>query len=131
MKVNSSAHTASWRWQARAAWARSGALGMTAFQAGLAMLPNGLVIMVTAPLAGRLTDRLGARWILVGGLSLMGIGILILINQISVTTSQWSLVVPLLITGLGMGMTFAPMTAAAMAQVPLAGTSWIPGRATY
>ena len=95
-----------------------GALGMTAFEAGLAMLPNGLVIMVTAPLAGRLTDRLGARWILVSGLSLMGIGILFLISQISVATSQWSLVGPLLVTGLGMGMTFAPMTAAAMAQVP-------------
>jgi EmrB/QacA subfamily drug resistance transporter len=94
------------------------ALGMTAFEAGLAMLPNGLVIMVTAPLAGRLTDRLGARWILVGGLGLMGIGIFLLIQQISVTTSQWSLVAPLLVTGLGMGMTFAPMTAAAMAQVP-------------
>jgi EmrB/QacA subfamily drug resistance transporter len=95
-----------------------GALGMSPFEAGLAMLPNGLVLMFAAPLAGRFTDRFGARWILVGGLSLMCLGIVLLIGQISVTTTQWSLVVPLMVTGLGMGMTFAPMTAAAMAQVP-------------
>lgn len=95
-----------------------GALGMTPFEAGLAMLPNGLVLMFAAPAAGRLTDRFGARWILVGGLSLMSIGIVLMIQQISATTTQWSLVFPLMVTGLGMGMTFAPMTAAAMAQVP-------------
>ncbi len=95
-----------------------GALGMSPFEAGLAMLPNGLVLMFAAPLAGRFTDRFGARWILVGGLSLMCLGIVLLIGQISVTTTQWSLIVPLMVTGLGMGMTFAPMTAAAMAQVP-------------
>jgi EmrB/QacA subfamily drug resistance transporter len=95
-----------------------GALGMSPIQAGLTMLPNGLVLMVAAPAAGRLTDRFGARWILVSGLSLMSLGILFLINQISVTTTSWSLTIPLMVTGLGMGMTFAPMTAAAMAQVP-------------
>lgn len=95
-----------------------GALGMTPFEAGVAMLPNGLVLMFAAPMAGRLTDRFGARWILVTGLSLMSIGILLMIRQISPTTTQWSLVIPLMVTGLGMGMTFAPMTAAAMLQVP-------------
>jgi MFS family permease len=82
------------------------------------MLPNGLVLMFAAPLAGRLTDRIGAKWIIVGGLSLMTAGILLMISQISPTTTHWSLVIPLMVTGLGMGMTFAPMTAAALAQVP-------------
>ncbi len=95
-----------------------GALGMSPIEAGLTMLPNGLVLMIAAPLAGRLTDRLGAKWILVSGLSLMALGILLLILQISPTTTQWSLVLPLMVTGLGMGMTFAPMTAAAMQKVP-------------
>jgi EmrB/QacA subfamily drug resistance transporter len=95
-----------------------GALGMTPIEAGFTMLPNGLVLMFAAPLAGRLTDRIGARWIIVGGLSCMTLGILLMISQISPTTSHWSLVVPLMVTGLGMGMTFAPMTAAALAQVP-------------
>jgi EmrB/QacA subfamily drug resistance transporter len=95
-----------------------GALGMSPIEAGLTMLPNGLILMFIAPMAGRLTDRFGARWILVTGLSLMGIGIIVMIHQISVATDHFSLIAPLLITGTGMGFTFAPMTAAAMAQVP-------------
>ena len=95
-----------------------GALGMSPIEAGLTMLPNGLVLMFAAPLAGRLTDRIGPRWIIVSGLSLMAAGILLMISQISVHTTQWSLVFPLMVTGLGMGMTFAPTTAASLAQVP-------------
>ena len=95
-----------------------GALGLSPLEAGLAMLPNGLVLMVVAPTAGRLSDKIGARWILVAGLSLMTIGIVAMIRQISPDATQWSFVLPLSITGVGMGMTFAPMTAAAMRQVP-------------
>ncbi len=95
-----------------------GALGLSPLEAGLAMLPNGLVLMFVAPLAGRLTDKVGARWILVTGLSLMALGIVVMIRQISPDATQWSFILPLTITGVGMGMTFAPMTAAAMRQVP-------------
>ena len=95
-----------------------GALGMSPIEAGFTMLPNGLVLMFAAPLAGRLTDRIGPKWIIVSGLSLMAAGILLMISQISVNTTQWSLVFPLMVTGLGMGMTFAPTTAASLAQVP-------------
>lgn len=95
-----------------------GALGLSPLEAGLAMLPNGLVLMFVAPTAGRLSDKIGARWILVTGLSLMAVGIVAMIRQISPDATQWSFVLPLAITGLGMGMTFAPMTATAMRQVP-------------
>ncbi|MCA9862819.1 MAG: DHA2 family efflux MFS transporter permease subunit [Thermomicrobiales bacterium] len=95
-----------------------GALGLSPLEAGLAMLPNGLVLMFVAPTAGRLSDKIGARWILVTGLSLMAVGIVAMIRQISPDATQWSFVLPLAITGVGMGMTFAPMTATAMRQVP-------------
>ena len=95
-----------------------GALGLSPLEAGLAMLPNGLVLMVVAPTAGRLSDKIGARWILVTGLSLMAVGIVAMIRQISPDATQWSFILPLAITGVGMGMTFAPMTATAMRQVP-------------
>jgi EmrB/QacA subfamily drug resistance transporter len=95
-----------------------GALGLSPLEAGLAMLPNGLVLMFVAPTAGRLSDKIGARWILVTGLSLMAVGIVAMIRQISPDATQWSFILPLAITGVGMGMTFAPMTATAMRQVP-------------
>jgi hypothetical protein len=91
---------------------------MSPIEAGLTMTPMSLAIMVAAPLAGRLTDRIGARWILVTGLTLMVSGILLIVSRIDLETDWRRLLPALLITGAGMGMTFAPMTAAAMAAVP-------------
>ena len=47
------------------------------------MTPMSLMLMVVAPLAGRLTDRIGARWILVTGLTLMTCGIVFIIDRIT------------------------------------------------
>jgi EmrB/QacA subfamily drug resistance transporter len=90
----------------------------TPIRAGLTMTPLSVTIMLAAPLAGRFSDRIGARWILVGGLSLMTGGILLIVRQISLDTTWVTLLPALLVTGAGMGLTFAPMTAAAMMEVP-------------
>src|SRR5918993_979621 len=95
-----------------------GALGMTPLAAGLTMMPMSLMLMVVAPVSGRLSDRIGARWILTVGLTLVALGILLITSQVSTTTNWRTLLPGLLVTGTGMGMTFAPMTAAAMSQVP-------------
>ena len=95
-----------------------GALGFSPIRAGLTMTPMSIMIMFSAPLAGRLTDKIGARWILVTGLSLMTGGILFIVSRITPETTWRTLLPALLVTGTGMGMTFAPMTAAVMAEVP-------------
>ena len=95
-----------------------GALGMTPLEAGLTMMPMSLMLMVVAPVSGRLSDRIGARWILIAGLTFVTVGILWITSQVSTTTNWRTLLPALLVTGTGMGMTFAPMTAAAMSQVP-------------
>jgi EmrB/QacA subfamily drug resistance transporter len=95
-----------------------GALGFSPIEAGLTMTPMSIMMMIFAPISGRLSDRIGARWILVSGLSLMTVGILFITSRISVGTTWQTLLPALIVTGTGMGMTFAPMTAAAMAQVP-------------
>jgi EmrB/QacA subfamily drug resistance transporter len=95
-----------------------GALGMTPLEAGLTMMPMSLMLMVVAPVSGRLSDRIGVRWILTTGLILVTAGILLITSQLSTTTNWRALLPALLITGTGMGMTFAPMTAAAMSRVP-------------
>ena len=93
-------------------------LGFSPIKAGLTMTPMSLMILVGAPISGRLSDRIGARWLLFSGTALMAIGILFLIRQVSVTATQLSLAPALIVTGIGMGMTFSPMTAAAMRDVP-------------
>jgi len=95
-----------------------GALGMTPLEAGLTTMPMSLMLMVVAPISGRLSDRIGARWILITGLTMVTVGIVLITSQISTSTNWRSLLPALLVTGIGMGMTFAPMTAAAMSQVP-------------
>jgi EmrB/QacA subfamily drug resistance transporter len=96
-----------------------GVLGFSPIRAGLTMTPMSIMIMLAAPISGKLSDRFGSRWILVGGLSLMSVGIIFIISRINLETTWVTLLPALIITGLGMGMTFAPMTAAAMREVPL------------
>jgi EmrB/QacA subfamily drug resistance transporter len=95
-----------------------GALGFTPIRAGLTLVPMSAALMVAAPVAGRLSDRIGARWILVAGLGLMTAGIGLIIASVDTDTTWRSLLPSLVVTGAGMGMTFAPMTAAAMRDVP-------------
>lgn len=95
-----------------------GALGFSPIRAGLTMTPMSLMIMLAAPIAGRMTDRIGARWILLAGLTLMTTGILLITTRLSTETTWLTLLPALIVAGLGMGMTFAPMTTAVMAEVP-------------
>lgn len=95
-----------------------GVLGYSAIKAGVAMSPMSLTILFAAPLSGRLSDRLGTRWILVGGLLVMVIGIFWITSESTLAATPWSLLPSLVLTGLGMGFTFAPMTAAVMHDVP-------------
>ena len=93
-------------------------LGFTPIKAGATMIPMSLMILLIAPIAGRLTDRVGPRWILFAGTGLMAIGIQWIIQQVSVDATALSFTPALMLTGLGMGFTFSPMTAAAMRDVP-------------
>jgi hypothetical protein len=74
--------------------------------------------MVSAPIAGRLSDRTGGTYLLMGGLVVFGGG-LAATAALAETTSTWStFLVPLLVAGLGMGCVFPPMQAIAMRHVP-------------
>lgn len=93
-------------------------LGFSALKAGLTMLPLPLVIMFVAPVAGRLTDRIGGRWILFAGTLIAAAGIY-LMSDLSATTTETSLILPMAICGLGMGLIMAPVTTVVMAGTPV------------
>ena len=90
--------------------------GYTAFEAGVRFLPMTLMIVVTAPLAGRFASKHGSRAPMTYGLLLAGGGLLALSN-ISADTSYWAMFPIFIIMGHGMGATMAPMTAAVMNSV--------------
>jgi EmrB/QacA subfamily drug resistance transporter len=90
--------------------------GYTAFEAGVRFLPMTLMIILTAPNAGRYAQRHGSRGPMTYGLILAGGGLLIL-SRISVDTSYLLLLPVFMVMGHGMGSTMAPMTAAVMNAV--------------
>jgi EmrB/QacA subfamily drug resistance transporter len=93
-------------------------LGYSPTEAGATFLPMTLLIIVVAPLAGRLSDRFGSRWLMAGGLSLVAVH-LMLLARLGADAGFWTLVPALVIGGVGMATTMTPMTAAAMSAVPV------------
>jgi MFS family permease len=92
-------------------------LGFSALKAGLAMAPASLVSMFIAPVAGRMSDRIGGKFILMTGLLLFAIGMGWL-AVIAKPASTWYDFLPgLIVAGVGIGCTFAPMTTIALREV--------------
>jgi predicted MFS family arabinose efflux permease len=91
--------------------------GYTPFQAGVRFLPMTLMIVVTAPLAGKYAQQHGSRAPMTYGLLLAGGGLIFLGTQLQVDTSFWLLLPVYMIMGHGMASVMAPMTAAVMNSV--------------
>ena len=93
-------------------------LGYSALKAGLVMAPTSLVSMFLAPVAGRLSDKIGGKYILMAGLTLYALGIAWIIAAAprSARTGPRSCP-PFIVTGLGIGGVFAPMATEAMRNV--------------
>jgi EmrB/QacA subfamily drug resistance transporter len=85
-------------------------------EAGVRFLPATMMIIVVAPLAGRLTDRIGARPLITAGLLLVA-GSLFWQGHLSADTGYVSLALPFVLMGTGMGLVMPPMTTAGMNAV--------------
>ncbi len=91
--------------------------GFSAFQAGLTFAPMSLTSMFVAPIAGRMADKIGGKYILMTGISLFTAGFA-LVAIVAGPDSTWlTFLGPAIVAGAGMGMTFAPMTTVAMRNI--------------
>jgi EmrB/QacA subfamily drug resistance transporter len=91
-------------------------LGYSPVEAGAAFLPWTLLIILVAPQAGRLSDRIGARSLVTTGLLVLA-GSLFLFSRMGEHESFWGLLPAMLLGGFGMSVSMAPTTAAAMSSV--------------
>jgi EmrB/QacA subfamily drug resistance transporter len=91
-------------------------LGYSPTQAGASFLPWTVLIILLAPQAGRLSDRVGPRPFVAGGMVVLA-GSLFLFSRMGVHESFWSLLPAMLLGGVGMSAAMAPVTAAAMSSV--------------
>ena len=93
-------------------------LHYSAIKTGATFLPMTVLIILVAPVAGKLSDRLGPRWLMGAGMTLLT-GSLLLFGTLDAHSSFWNVLPGLLVGGLGMAITMAPTTAAAMGSVPV------------
>ncbi|HYI23267.1 MAG TPA: DHA2 family efflux MFS transporter permease subunit [Candidatus Limnocylindrales bacterium] len=93
------------------------AQGYSPFQAGLRVLPWTLAPIFVAPIAGAMSDRIGGRWLMGTGLALQAAGLawLGLVATPEVPYSQ--LIIPFVISGIGMGLFFAPVANVVLSAV--------------
>ena len=89
-----------------------------AIKTGATFLPMTVLIIFVAPVAGRLADRIGPRWLMGAGMTLLT-GSLLLFATLDAQSSWWAILPGLLVGGVGMAITMAPTTAAAMSSVPV------------
>ncbi|MGH7922794.1 MAG: DHA2 family efflux MFS transporter permease subunit [Candidatus Dormibacteraceae bacterium] len=94
------------------------ALGFSAIKAGLVLLPMSLASMATAPLAGRLADRVGGKYLTMAGMFGFALGMAIIDWEASTSTDFLTVLPGAVVAGLGMGFTFSPLVTTAMRDVP-------------
>lgn len=92
--------------------------GMTATQAGAALLPFMLTMFVLSRWAGSLIDKYGARLPLIIGPTITAVGFLLLLRP-SVEASYWSGFFPgIIVMAIGMATSVTPLTTVVMTAVP-------------
>src|SRR3954462_7775905 len=91
--------------------------GVSALQAGLALLPLGVAVAAVAIVSGRLTARIGARWLIVAGL-LCGATGAVLLSRITPSDGAGDLWPALVLLGAGAGLALPPSTSVAVSAAP-------------
>jgi EmrB/QacA subfamily drug resistance transporter len=92
-------------------------LGYSPFQAGLRFLPITLLVLLVAPISGRLSAHIPTRLPMGVGLSLtaVGLGLMTMVDS----TSDWTaLLAGFIVAGIGSGLTNPPLAFAAIGTVP-------------
>jgi EmrB/QacA subfamily drug resistance transporter len=94
-------------------------LGFNAIEAGLSLLPLTLPLLLLAPRAGKVYDRIGPRALVAVGAGLLGISLIwagLVLDQLD----YWWLVPAYIVSGLGLALVMTPASTDAMNAAPSA-----------
>lgn len=84
--------------------------------AGLLMVPGSIAIAVWGPVSGRLSDRMGTRWLTVLGMALSGVAML-LFARLGADSSAIEIALCMTLQGTGIGLFSSPNTSAIMTAI--------------
>jgi MFS family permease len=90
-------------------------LGQTVLAAGLWMAPSGLMMLLFAPVSSALIRRIGAKWTLTIGASVVAIGYA---SALLLTGSPWELMIAACIASAGVAIGYAAMPTLILGDVP-------------
>ncbi|MBF6364417.1 MFS transporter [Nocardia puris] len=94
--------------------------GLSMVQAGLALAPGGVVMMLLSPVSARLSAARGPKVTLMLGAAVIGVGYLC---AVLLMNSVWEIVLAGVIVAGGVGLAFAAMPALIMGAVPITETA--------
>jgi EmrB/QacA subfamily drug resistance transporter len=92
-------------------------LRYSVIEAGGTFLVTTLAVMITAPIAGILSDKTGPRWLMAAGMAIFGFAMIVLSTTVGVDTGFWAMFPWFAIGGFGFGLVMPPMTAAILGAV--------------
>jgi DHA2 family multidrug resistance protein len=88
-------------------------MGYSVSSAGLAVSPRGLGAICIMPVVAFLTSKLDHRWLITTGF-LGFAGTAIWMSHLSLDMSQWSLLIPIILSGSCSGLVFVPLATTSM-----------------
>ena len=91
--------------------------GLSASQAGLILTAQPIIMALTAPFSGRMSDRIGSRIPTTLGMLILAGG-LFMVSRVTLESPFWLVVLGLGIGGLGTGLFVAPNNSALMGDAP-------------
>jgi len=92
-------------------------LGMEPLEAGLLLLPGGLLMGLMAPFVGRLFDRVGARKLVIPGSILVSTGLWSM-SLLGTETEIWRVLVSHLLLSMGLALLFTPLFTSSLGSLP-------------
>ncbi|HWL60414.1 MAG TPA: MFS transporter [Microbacteriaceae bacterium] len=100
--------------------ATGGQIGLSLTMTGLVLLPSGLMMLVIAPISGRLIRLLGPKPLLIAGGAIVGVAYVICLIDL---TNVWQALVVNVVFGIGIGLAFAAAPTLIMRAVPATETA--------
>ncbi|HEX4204325.1 MAG TPA: DHA2 family efflux MFS transporter permease subunit [Ktedonobacteraceae bacterium] len=90
--------------------------GLSAYQAGLILLPQAFASMIAVLVGGRLVDKLGVRAVTIPGLLIMAFAFWRL-SYLNLTIPYGQFQILLILRGFGLGLCAQPLTVSALSQI--------------
>jgi DHA2 family multidrug resistance protein len=92
-------------------------LGYSALAAGWAVSPRGVGAIIAVPVIGVLTAKIDNRWLIAIGFVLFG-GSSLWFGRANLAISQWTFLWAIIVSGIGSGCIFVPLSTTTMAGLP-------------